>query len=113
VLSPEAVAGECAQCHGPGKREPRLEREGEVFRMFDRVRDLRLQLDAAMRVIDAIRDPGRQAQLRQLHREAAAPVDDAVVGAHTFVFTGSARALDDAQQRVAALMQAIAAAPGR
>jgi Cytochrome c7 and related cytochrome c/Cytochrome c554 and c-prime len=113
LLSPDAIAGECNQCHGPGKRAPRPERATEVRQWLERVRELRAQLDAVRPMIDAVRDTGRQQQLRDAYRQADAPLAQSVADGHYFVFADSNERLDVARQRTAALYQSIISAPSR
>ena len=89
LLSPDAIAGECNQCHGSGKRAPRPERATEVRQWLERVRELRAQLDAVRPMIDAVRDTARQQQLRDAYRQADAPLAQSVVDGHYFVFADS------------------------
>ena len=113
LLSPDAIAGECNQCHGPGKRAPRPERALEVRQWLERVRALRVQLDAVRPMIDAVRDTGRQQQLRDAYRQAEAPLAQAVANGHYFVYADSNQRLDVTRQRTAALYQSIINAPSR
>lgn len=113
LLSPDAIAGECNQCHGPGKRAPHPERAIEVRQWLERVREVRAQLDAARPVIDAIADTRRQQQLRNAYRQAEAPLVQSVIDGHAFVFADSNERLDVARQRTAALRQSIIGAPSR
>ena len=113
LLSPDAIAAECNQCHGPGKRAPRPERATEVRRWLERVRGVRAQLEAVRPMIDTVRDARRQQQLRDAYRQAEAPLAQSVVDGHSFVFTDSNQRLDVAQQRTAALHQSIISAPSR
>jgi hypothetical protein len=111
LLSPAAVAGECNQCHGPGKRAPRPDRAAEVRRWLARVGGVRAQLAAVKPMIDAITDRTRQQQLRDAYQQAEVPLDQAVADGHAFVFADSNQRLNLARQRVAALFQSIVSAP--
>lgn len=107
LMSPAAVEGECNQCHGVGKRAPRPERAMQVRTLLERVRDLRAQLDAARRLIDAVGDPARRQRLRDEFEGAQAPLTQTVNDGHSFVFTGSEERLDTTRRRLAALYQSI------
>jgi Cytochrome c7 and related cytochrome c/Cytochrome c554 and c-prime len=113
LLSPDAIAAECNQCHGPGTRAPRPERAAEVRQWLERVREVRAQLAAVRPMIDAVRDPGRQQQLRDAYRQADAPLAQSVLDGHSFVFAGSNERLTLARQRTAALHESIIGAPSR
>jgi hypothetical protein len=58
-------------------------------------------------MIDAVRDIGRQQQLRDAYREVDALLAQSVVDGHYFVFAESHERLDAARQRIAALYQSI------
>ena len=113
LLSPDAIAAECNQCHGPGTRAPRPERAAEVRQWLERVREVRAQLAAVRPMIDAVRDVGRQQRLRDAYHQADAPLAQSVVNGHSFVFADSNERLNVAQQRTAALYQSIIGAPSR
>ena|SRR5438105_2190541 len=112
LLSPDAIAGECNQCHGSGKRAPRPGRAAQARELLERVRDLRAQLDAARRVIDEVRDTARQRQLRDAYDQAEAPLNQAVTAGHSFVFADSEARLAVARERTAALYQSIICTTG-
>jgi hypothetical protein len=113
LLSPDAVAGECNQCHGTGKRQPVPQRAGDVRRLLERVRDPRGRLNAAKLMIDAVGDTARQQRLRQAYHQAEAPMTAAIVNGHSFVFTDTDARLDEARQRITALYQSILGASPR
>ena len=50
-----------------GKRAPRQERGTEVGQWLEQLRTLRAQLNVVRSMIDAVRDPGRQQQLRDAY----------------------------------------------
>jgi hypothetical protein len=112
-LSPAAIEGQCDQCHGPGKTAPRPERASDMRRWLEEVRGLRAQLDTARVMIDAARDPARRQELLDSHREAAAPLAQAVVSGHSFVFTNRQQLLNVARQRTADLYRSLAGSPSR
>jgi Cytochrome c7 and related cytochrome c/Cytochrome c554 and c-prime len=113
LLSPDAIAAECSQCHGAGKRAPRAERAADVRQWLERVREVRAQLAAVRPMIDAVRDAARQKQLRDAYRQAEAPLAQSVEKGHSFVFAESNERLNVARQRTAALYQSIIGAPSR
>jgi hypothetical protein len=109
LMAPEAVAAECDQCHGRGKRSPRPQNAADIRGFMERARVLRTRLEAAKVVIDALGDNARRESLRHGHEEAQAQLAKAAVDVHAFAVANGQASLDAAEGRVDALLSAIGA----
>lgn len=112
-LSPDAIEGQCNQCHGPGKTAPRPGRASDMRQWLEEVRGLRAELEAVRVLVDATGDLMRRQELLEMYRQAAAPLAQAVVNGHSFVFAERQELLNLARQRTAGLYRSLAGASPR
>lgn len=108
LLSPKALAAECAGCHGMGKVAPHTDRPAEGRMRLSDVRDLRASLEEARGLIRRVRDDERRARLELELRDAQKTLQEAVLSAHMFVFAPMEERLTMARQRMDLLMEQLA-----
>jgi excinuclease UvrABC ATPase subunit len=113
LLSPKALEGQCASCHGPGRVAPRPDRAAQARTMLQGVRDVRLLLREARRLIDDVRDRARKTRLEAAAQQAEVPLVQAVQAGHSFVYDDLQERLATAQRRVALLRAELANPPQR
>jgi hypothetical protein len=108
LLSPKALAGECNRCHGASKAAPRTDYPAEGKILLTSVRDVRQTLDEADKLIRKVKDKARRADLEAELRDARAPITEAVLSAHMFVFGPMQERLEVARKRAELLMELLA-----
>lgn len=111
LMSPKALAAECAGCHGAGKVAPNTDRPAQGRMRLSDVREIRGSLAEARSLIKRVKDPERRARLDLEHRDAQATLQEAVLSAHMFVFAPMEERLKVARQRLDLLMEQLANPP--
>jgi hypothetical protein len=108
LMSPKALAAECAGCHGAGKVAPHSDRPAEGRMRLSDVREIRASLAEARGLVKRVRDTQRRARLELELRDAQATLHEAVLSAHMFVFAPMEERLKIARQRMDLLMEQLA-----
>jgi hypothetical protein len=108
VLSPRALASKCGECHGPDEVAPRAGRVEAVRAQYERLAAVREQVKQAQSLIKRVSDQKRRADLTSALDRAQAPLVRAVEAGHKFVYDDLKAQLATAQQRVDALLNALA-----
>ena len=108
VLSPKALASQCNECHGPGELAPRAERARQVRDQYEGLTAVREQMKLAQSLVKRVDDKKRRASLTQAYEQAQIPLTRAVDAGHRFTYVELREYLAVAQQRVAALLSALA-----
>ena len=106
--SPKVLEAECQRCHGPKGTAPRVERAASARILIEGVIESRRMLTATEPFIDRVKDPARQAQLREAYEQAEVPLIEAGRSVHEFVFDNLAERLATARRRIDALVAALA-----
>jgi hypothetical protein len=104
LLSPRALEKQCERCHGPQGAAPRegFSLSGGI--LLEEVQAVREILAPVPRWIDRIEDSARRGALEEAHRQAQAPLTEAVSSAHAFVFDQMRERLRTARERAEALV---------
>jgi cytochrome c553 len=108
LLSPKALEGQCASCHGPGKEAARPEFPTRGRTMLEGIRDARTQLREANRLIDRVKDKTRRARLESMAQQVDVPLIEATQAGHAFVYDALEERLATARTRLAALFTELA-----
>jgi hypothetical protein len=108
LLSPKGLEGECARCHGAGKRHERSDYPAQGRLMLQSVRDVRAQLKEAESLIRRVKDGGRRAALEAAAEQVRVPLVEAARAGHQFVFADLEERLATARTRVSALLDRLA-----
>ena len=107
-LSPRALEGQCAQCHGAGKIAPRPEYPAEGRLALEGLRETRALLRDVRSAIGRVKDPARRASLEQAAQQAEVPIIEATHAGHAFVYDQLRDRLVAARARLAALFERLA-----
>jgi len=107
-LSPRALEGQCAQCHGAGKIAPRPENPINGRLALEGLRETRTLLKDARTAIGRVKDPNRRAALERDAQQVEVPIVEATAAGHAFVYTQLEERLATARTRLAALFDRIA-----
>jgi hypothetical protein len=106
--SPGALEAECGRCHGPRGVAPRNERAIAARALLESIAESRNLLRAARPFIERVKDPARQAALREAYGQAEVPLIEAGRSMHEFVFDNLEERLVTARRRIDALMGELA-----
>jgi len=106
--SPQGLEAECARCHGPRGIAPRSERATDARALLESIGESRARLRTARPLIARIKDPARQAALRDAYVQAEVPLIEAGRSMHEFVFDNLTERLGTARRRIDALMGELA-----
>jgi hypothetical protein len=107
LLSPKALEGRCASCHGPEEVAPRAGRARTARATYEQLAAIRRELKLADARIRKVDDPARRAQLADLLQQAEVPVTRALNAGHQFVYDELLDNAALAQRRVDALLRSI------
>lgn len=107
-LSPRALEGQCAQCHGAGKIAPRTENPINGRLALEGLRETRALLKDARSAIGRVKDPARRAALERDAQQAEVPIIEATAAGHAFVYDQLDERLKTARARLAALFERLA-----
>jgi hypothetical protein len=107
-LSPRALEGQCAQCHGAGKIAPRPEYPANGRLALEGLRETRALLKDVRNAIGRVKDPARRASLEQAAQQAEVPIIEATQAGHAFVYDQLQDRLVTARARLAALFERLA-----
>lgn len=107
-LSPRALEGQCANCHGAGKVAPRPENPAQGRMAVEGLRETRALLKDARSAIARVKDATRRAALEQAAQQAEVPIIEATQAGHAFVFDQLNERLVTARARLAALFERLA-----
>jgi hypothetical protein len=104
LLSPTGLERTCDNCHGSDGVAPRPGRAADARLLVEGAAEVRESLEAARRLIENIRDPGRRAELEEVYTQAEVPLIQARQAGHRFVFDALEERLGVARERTAALL---------
>lgn len=107
-LSPKALEGQCATCHGAGKIAPHPEFPARARLADEGLREARALLKDARRAIARVKDTARRASLEQAAQQAEVPIIEATQAGHAFVYDQLDERLTTARARLAALFERLA-----
>lgn len=107
-LSPKALEGQCASCHGAGKIAPHPEFPANGRIALEGLRETRSLLKDVRRAIARVKDPRRRAELEQAAQQAEVPIVEATQAGHAFVYDNLEERLVTARARLAALFERLA-----
>jgi hypothetical protein len=107
VLSAKGLEGQCASCHGAGKRAPRTDYPPEGRMMVEGLRESRELLRSARSFIARIKDTTRRTNLEAAAQQAEVPLIEATNAGHMFVYDQLQERLATARQRLASLWEAL------
>ena len=107
LLSPKALEGRCASCHGPEEVAPRAGRARNARATYEQLAAIRAELKLADARIKKVADPARRALLADVYQQAEIPLTRAVHAGHRFVYDDLLEESAIAQTRVDALIQMI------
>ncbi len=107
-LSPKALEGQCASCHGAGKLAPHPEFPVQARLADEGLREARALLKDARNAIGRVKDKARRASLEQAAQQAEVPIIEATQAGHAFVFDQLEERLVTARARLAALFERLA-----
>jgi len=108
LMSPKALEGQCASCHGAGKAAARPEFPARGRAALEGIRDTRALLKEAKGLITRVNDPARRARLTDLAQQAEVPLVEATRAHHAFVYDTLEERLELARRRVAMLFDEVA-----
>lgn len=108
VLSPGALAKKCGECHGPDEVAPRAGRVQAVREQYEALTAVREHVKQAESLIKRVADRKRRAELTTELDRARVPLVRAVEAGHKFVYDDLKAQLTTAEQRVDALLTALA-----
>lgn len=107
-LSPKALEGQCATCHGAGKIAPHPEFPARARMADEGLREARALLKDARNAIARVKDKARRASLEQAAQQAEVPIIEATQAGHAFVYDQLDERLTTARARIAALFERLA-----
>ena len=107
-LSPKALEGQCASCHGAGKIAPHTEFPARARMADEGLREARALLKDARNAIARVKDSTRRASLEQAAQQAEVPIIEATQAGHAFVYDQLSERLTTARARLAALFERLA-----
>jgi Cytochrome c554 and c-prime len=107
-LSPKALEGQCATCHGAGKIAPHPEFPAQGRTALEGLRETRALLRDARTAIARVKDPARRASLEQAAQQAEVPIIEATQAGHAFIYDQLSERLTTARARLAALFERLA-----
>ena len=107
-LSPKALEGQCATCHGAGKIAPHPEFPARARLADEGLREARALLKDARNAIARVKDKARRASLEQAAQQAEVPIIEATQAGHAFVYDQLDERLTTARARIAALFERLA-----
>lgn len=111
-LSPKALQGQCASCHGAGKRVPRPAYAAQARLLFESINETRGLLRTAKAVIARVSDRQTRERYERTYEQAEVPLTQAAHAAHSFEFDERlTERLALARQRVDALLAQLANPP--
>jgi hypothetical protein len=108
LMSPKALEGQCASCHGVGKATVRPEFPGRGRAALQGIRDTRALLKEARSLVGRVKDSTRRTRLEGLAQQAEVPLVEATRAHHAFVYDMLEERLDVARRRVAMLFDELA-----
>ena len=107
-LSPKALEGQCATCHGAGKIAPHPEFPARARLADEGLREARALLKDARTAIGRVKDKARRASLEQAAQQAEVPIIEATQAGHAFIYDQLDERLTTARARLAALFERLA-----
>jgi hypothetical protein len=110
--SPKALESECRNCHRADRPAGHPEHPALGRLMLEGIREARMQLNEARRMIGRVREPARRAKLEDAARQVEVPLVQATLAGHAFVYDNLEERLETARLRLAALFEDLAN-PGR
>ena len=105
LLSPRALAGRCASCHGEEGIVPRPGRPELAREMLEGVMEVRSLLDSAEEMLRHVRDAERREALEEAYHQAEIPLSEAIIAGHSFVYDQLQDRLGVARRRATALLE--------
>jgi hypothetical protein len=98
----------CAECHGPRGIEPRVERAEAARTLYEALHETRDLMRTARSLINRVSDKRRRAQFDEDYQQTEVPLVLAVQAGHRFVYDELKDRLNDARQRLDALLGQLA-----
>lgn len=111
LMSPKALEGQCATCHGVGKAAARPAFPGQARAVLQGIRDTRALLKEANDLVRRVKDPARRSRLEGLSQQAQVPLIEATRAQHAFVYEAFEERLHVARRRVAMVFDELANPP--
>jgi hypothetical protein len=107
VPSAKMLESQCAVCHGEGTTVARnlYPIAGRVF--LEEVRRVRVDLDAARKAIDRVKNPERRGELAQQWQQAEVPLIQAIHAGHQFKLTDADERLSVARARIGRVLEVL------
>lgn len=106
-LSPKALEGQCASCHGAGKISPHPENPARGRLAAEGLREARALLKDVRGAIARVKDPVRRKSLEDAAQQAEVPIIEATQAVHAFVFDQLEERLGTARARLTALFERV------
>ncbi len=106
-LSPKALEGQCASCHGAGKIAPHPENPARGRLAAEGLRETRALLKDVRGAIARVKDPARRKSLEDAAQQAEVPIIEATQAVHAFVFDQLEERLGTARARLTALFERV------
>lgn len=106
-LSPKALEGQCASCHGAGKIAPHPEFPARGRVAVAGLRETRALLKDVRSAIARVKDPVRRKTLEEAAQQAEVPIIEATQAGHAFVFDQLDERLATARTRLTALFERV------
>jgi hypothetical protein len=106
-LSPKALEGQCASCHGAGKIAPHPEFPARGKLAVEGLRETRALLKDVRNAISRVKDPARRKSLEAAAQQAEVPIIEATQAGHAFVFDQLDERVATARARLTALFERV------
>ena len=108
-LSPKALEGQCASCHGAGKIAPHPEFPARGRLAVEGLRETRALLKDVRNAISRVKDPARRTSFESAAQQAEVPIIEATQAGHAFVFDQLDERVATARARLTALFERVVA----
>lgn len=106
-LSPKALEGQCASCHGAGKIAPHPEFPARGRLAVEGLRETRALLKDVRNAISRVKDPARRTSFESAAQQAEVPIIEATQAGHAFVFDQLDERVATARARLTALFEQV------
>ena len=106
-LSPKALEGQCASCHGAGKIAPHPEFPARGRLAVEGLRETRALLKDVRNAISRVKDPARRKSFESAAQQAEVPIIEATQAGHAFVFDQLDERVATARARLTALFERV------
>lgn len=106
--SARALETQCAQCHGPNRMAPRIERAEAARTLYNALHETRDLMKSVRPLVNRVDDKRRRVELDEAYQQAEVPLIEAVQAGHEFVYDDLKERLSVARQRIEALLGQLA-----